>query len=419
VESLGPGAGTDRAAKRASFVRPAASSAQIQHVVFIIQENRSFDDLFQAYPGANTSPSGKDSSGHTVRLAPISLKEPYDISHGAADFLTATDGGKMDGFDKETVIGNSSGYPHPQYGYVPRAQSKLYFDMAHSYVLADNAFPSNLDGSWVAHQFAVAAQANAAVDFPLYYGCNHDKSNVINTLTNARQFGPPEQTCQNYATLGDEVDAAGLSWRYYTYASNDWFWSPYAAVKHVRYGKDWDSDVIAPETKVLSDIAAGKLASVTWVTPSSANSDHASSKSRTGPDWVAAVVNAVGTSQFWNTTAIFVMWDEWGGWYDHVPPPYEDYDGLGIRVPLLVISPYAKRDYVSHVQYETGSVLRFIEDQYGLAPLSASDARANDPAADCFDFSQQPRPFVPFKTKMTLRDFARADAAAPARPDDE
>ena len=113
------------------------------------------------------------------------------------------------------------------------------------------------------------------------------------------------------------------------------------------------------------------------------------------------------------------MWDEWGGWYDHVPPPYEDYDGLGIRVPLLIISPYAKRDYVSHVQYETGSVLRFIEDQYGLAALSASDARANDPAGDCFDFSQQPRPFVPFKTKMTLRDFARADTALPGRPDEE
>ena len=82
------------------------------------------------------------------------------------------------------------------------------------------------------------------------------------------------------------------------------------------------------------------------------------------------------------------MWDDWGGLYDHVPPPYEDYDGLGFRVPLIVISPYAKQDYVSHVQYEHGSILRFIEDHYGLGRLAASDTRANDPAVDCFDFTQ-------------------------------
>ena len=104
-------------------------------------------------------------------------------------------------------------------------------------------------------------------------------------------------------------------------------------------------------------------------------------------------MNAVGGSRFWPSTAIFVMWDEWGGWYDHVPPPQVDYDGLGIRVPLLVISPYAKKNYVSHVQYEHGSLLRFIEDQFGLAHLAASDARANSPANDCFDFSQPPRAF--------------------------
>jgi phospholipase C len=406
-----------REVRHASYA--SESSGAIQHVVFIIQENRSFDNLFQGYPGANTASSGLDSSGNTVALVPISLKATYDISHGSADFLKATDGGKMDGFDREQVLGQAGRYAHPQYGYVPHAESKLYFEIAKQYVLADNAFPSNLDGSWVAHQYAVAAQAKAAVDFPQYDGCNREKSNVIATWTQQRQYGPNEETCQNYPTLGDELDAAGLSWRYYTYATDDWLWSPYAAIKHIRYGPDWQSDVIQPQTQVISDIAAGNLATVTWVTPSDTTSDHAGSESKAGPQWVASVINAVGESPFWNSTAIFVMWDEWGGWYDHVPPPYEDYDGLGIRVPLLAVSPYAKRNYVSHVQYETGSVLRFIEDEFGLAPLSASDSRATDPAADCFDFTQQPRAFVPFKTNLHLADFIRVDAASPGRPDDQ
>lgn len=116
-----------------------------------------------------------------------------------------------------------------------------------------------------------------------------------------------------------------------------------------------------------------------------------------GPSWVAALVNAVGKSKFWDSTAIFVQWDHWGGFYDHVPPPYMNFDSLGFRVPLLVISPYAKRDYVSHTQYETASVLRFAEDLYGLGQLAAADKRAASPAADCFDFSQKPRAFVPIK----------------------
>ncbi|MGC1379822.1 MAG: alkaline phosphatase family protein, partial [Candidatus Baltobacteraceae bacterium] len=105
----------------------------------------------------------------------------------------------------------------------------------------------------------------------------------------------------------------------------------------------------------------------------------------------------VGESKFWKTTAIFVQWDDWGGLYDHVPPPFRDYDGLGFRVPLLVISPYAKRDHVSHVQYETASVLRFAENLFGLDQLAPADRRARSPAGDCFYFSQLPRKFVPIK----------------------
>jgi phospholipase C len=128
-----------------------------------------------------------------------------------------------------------------------------------------------------------------------------------------------------------------------------------------------------------------------------ADSDHAGSNSDKGPSWVAGVVNAVGESQYWNTTAIVVLWDDWGGWYDSVPPPQLDFVGLGIRVPCIIISPYAKAGYVAHTQYEFGSVLKFIEEVFklrSLGPVSRgyTDSRATS-ISGSFDFKQKPRVF--------------------------
>ncbi len=119
-----------------------------------------------------------------------------------------------------------------------------------------------------------------------------------------------------------------------------------------------------------------------------------------GRDWVASVVNAIGTSRFWNSTAIFIIWDDWGGWYDHVDPKSIDNMGPGFRVPLIVVSPYAKRGYVSHQLFETASLLTFTEKNFGLGNLGARDATAND-LSDCFDFSQKPAAFVPVPTKVS------------------
>jgi phospholipase C len=147
-----------------------------------------------------------------------------------------------------------------------------------------------------------------------------------------------------------------------------------------------------PKSKVLDDISAGKLPGVSWVIPDGASSDHASATNGSGPAWVASVVNAIGDSQYWNNTAIFVTWDDWGGWYDHVSPPmYNSYE-LGFRVPLIVISPYARPGYVSHVQHEFGSILHFTEEAFGLTPLGYTDTRADD-LSDCFNFNQPPLPF--------------------------
>ncbi|MGB8520094.1 MAG: alkaline phosphatase family protein, partial [Candidatus Tumulicola sp.] len=415
-----------------------AGSGKIAHVVIVIQENRTFDDLFQGYPGADTQSYGYTSEGTKVSLAPIGLEAPWDIEHDAQGFFAACNGTgklpgthcKMNGFDKEAVTcGRPIGGPRcpnadPQYGYVPSAETKPYVAMAQQYVLADRMFTSNLDASsFVSHQYAIAAQAERSVDFPSInvWGCDGGAKDTIVTLTNRRTYGTPIQACFDGKTLGDELDDAGVSWRYYTSkietgdAGN---WSAYQAIRHIRYGADWKDDVVTPQTRFFKDVSAQKLPAVSWITPTCANSDHAACNSNHGPHWVASIVNAIGKSPYWDSTAVFVFWDDGGGWYDHVPPPMVDYDGLGARVPLLVISAYAKQGYVSHVRYEHGSILKFVEDQFGLARLAASDSRASSPQSDCFDFSKPPRPFVTIPSRLHAADFAR-ERLDPRPPDNE
>ncbi len=411
-----------------------APSGKIQHVVIVIQENRSFDNLFQGYPGADTQSFGLTSNGRRQVLNPIGLAIGWDITHDSRAYFASCNGSgmrlgtkcKMDGFDKEAVgcggVRPPCPYPNPQYSYVPRSDTKPYFAMAKQYVLADRMFPSNLDeSSFVAHQYLIAGQASQGVDYPLnVWGCDGGPADTIVTLTLQRAYGKSIPACFDNQTLGDELDTAGVSWRYYTSAvqTNGGLWNAYQAIQHVRYGPDWKTNVIDPQTRFFKDVKAGKLPAVSWVTPTCRNSDHASCNSAHGPDWVASVVNAVGESQYWDSTAIFIMWDDPGGWYDHVPPPYVDYDGLGMRVPLIVISPYAKQNYVSHVQYELGSILRFTEDQFGVAPLAAADARANSPADDCFDFTQAPRTFAPIPATLGQSYFER-EPPDPRPPDNE
>ncbi|HTU80621.1 MAG TPA: alkaline phosphatase family protein [Candidatus Acidoferrales bacterium] len=406
---------------------PASSGgAAIKHVVIIIQENRTLDNMFQGYPGADTVSSGKTSTGKIVPLRPasLSISPPYVLDHSAAGMFAACDGTgalpgtdcRNDGFDRVEQYCYSPGCPAPPYNYVyvPHTESQPYFEMAHEGVLADHNFQSHLDESFVGHQYLIAAQADSAVDLPslaLEWGCpgpggrkpaSSAPVSLVSTITVKRQYGKEESACFDYKTLADELTAAGLTWKFYAGAyeepsGSSGEWSAYQAVRHIFYSKAWTDDVITPQTRFITDVAAGKLANVTWITPICNNSDHANCGGGFGPSWVAALVNAVGKSDFWKSTAIFVVWDDWGGLYDHVPPPHVDYDGLGFRVPMVIVSPYARRGHVSHVQYESSSVLTFTEDVFGLGRLAAADARATSPAADCFDFGQKPLHFIPIK----------------------
>ena len=393
-------------------------AGKIKHIVYIVQENRSFDNLFQGYPGADTVSSGKNSFGRTVQLKPVSLADQYEIDHSAEAMFAACDGQgsipgtkcKMDGFNKEESWGGPSDFP--EYVYVPRIESKPYFDMAHEWVLADRMFQSQLDESFDAHQYIIAAQAAWSVNLPSgRWGCGGGKYDVVSTITASRNpQGPAVAPCYDYETLGDELDTAGLSWRFYASSygskSSDYgaVWSSYQAIKHIYGHADW-KNVISPDWRFILDVRAGKLADFTWITPVCSYSDHVNCGGGDGPSWVAALVDTIGASKFWDTTAIFVQWDDWGGLYDHVPPPYRGRDGVGFRVPLLVISPYAKHDYVTHVPLETASVLKFAENLWGLDPLAAADSRANSPGGDSFDFSKPPRRFIHINAPLPPKFF--------------
>jgi phospholipase C len=423
-----------------------AASGKIKHVIVIMQENRSFDNLFYGYPGADTVKTG---AGHRVRypLVPVSLAALWDINHAHIQFLEDYDAGKMDGFDREVTAYNTKEarcannpantpscwvFANPPvsqlpYGYVPRSESAPYWTMAKQYALGDRTFESNNGPSYPSHQYMIAGQSLHVVENPSGspWGCDSAEGTTTVQLHFGALNAPPVTSpktgietigpfpCFFYRTAAQLLDSKGVSWAYYAPAVNGNggdVWSAFDAIWRVHYSREWKQNVRSPETRVLNDIGARQLPAISWVVPSLLNSDHAGTQSATGPQWVATIVNAVGRSAYWKDTAIVIMWDDWGGWYDHVAPPqYPDpqtgaYEGLGFRVPLIVVSPYARRGYVSHHQHEIASSLHFIEAIFGLPTLNQADKRA-DALEDMFDFTQTPLRFKPIPTTMSARDF--------------
>jgi phospholipase C len=279
-------------------------------------------------------------------------------------------------------------------------------------------FETQSSGSFTAHQDLIAGDTEirpntVLVDLPTRepWGCDAPSGTVTSLLVAPRDFkknaGP--FPCLTYKTLRDSLDAAGVSWKYYAptfnYRSRGWLWTAFDAIHDVRYGPEWKTNVVTPETTVLADAEKGTLPAVSWVIPDYLNSDHPGSPSKSGPSWVAQVVNAIGENpSLWKSTAIFITWDDWGGFYDHVTPPQIDLQGLGFRVPLIVVSPYAKTNYIAHTQYEFGSILKFTENTLGLASLGNTDARATN-LSDCFDFQHSPRPFKPIDAPFDMSTF--------------
>jgi phospholipase C len=216
--------------------------------------------------------------------------------------------------------------------------------------------------------------------------------------------------------LPDLLDTRGISWRYYTSSAGS-IWTAPNAILHLSCGPDWTNNMTLNQTLVLKHIAQGDLPAVTWVIPSGQASDHPGPNDGSGPSWVASIVNAVGNSPYWSNTAILITWDDWGGWYDHVAPPIINSYEYGFRVPLIVVSRYSKSGYISHVQHDFGSILKFIESNFGLPSLGYADAKADD-LSDCFNFNQMPLTFHRISAKFDANHFL-TDASPPLPPDDD
>ena len=399
--------------------RPARKRVEtpIQHVVILVKENRSFDHMFGQFPGANGTTSGLcGSAARQLYSAPDVVA--HDINHGHADSIKAINNGKMDGFCKIGKGEDGSSYQQFNAATIPS-----YWALAQQASLADNFFSSMSGPSFPNHLYLIAAQSGGVDTNPEtggMWGCDSPAGTFVR---GRNMLGIPFTAfpCFNYRTLGDSLTTAGVSWRSYApeLGRDGASWNAYDAIKHIRcdpkagtcgpgspYGPQWAH--IVPTEQFVKDASGAtcNLPAVSWLIPDFPQSEHPVAAMSVGEAWTLTQVNAVTQGPCAQTTAIFITWDDFGGFYDHVAPPKLDKLGLGMRVPLMIVSPYAIRGIYSK-QSSFDSLLAFIEANWGLAPLTARDAEAND-LMTAFNFAQAPRAaqviaFAPVVEKRTLK----------------
>jgi|HubBroStandDraft_4_1064222.scaffolds.fasta_scaffold00006_53 phospholipase C len=410
---------------------PGPSTNAIQHVVIMIQENRSFDNIFAGFPGADTTlvgackPAPWCKGSHMVKLHSVKLESNgvsyfgRDIDHSHHGFKiecdpTTANVCQNDGFD--LISFGQAGQSLPAklypYAYVDRKESAPYWKLAKQYTLADEMFFTETASSFIAHQSILSGTVQYSADAVLTdqpnntpWGCDAPKHGTTTPLLfrdGRYKYNGPFPCFTQYGTMADLLDAKNVSWKFYVDSSGNGpgsdfsgaVWNGYDAIKKIRYGPDWHKNISIPNTTLFSDVKAGTLPSVSWVIPTLFDSDHPAAGCNGGPWWVTKVVNALGTSKYWKNTAIVLLWDDWGGWYDNAPPDQTNYHQLGFRVPMVVISPYAKPANISNTLYDTGSILRFVEQTFGLGSLGTTDATSTS-IMDIFDFTQKPNAFSP------------------------
>jgi phospholipase C len=381
----------------------AVTKTPIQHVVVVVQDGRSFDNLFDRYPGADWTGKGETHTHEFVPLKPITLETTGRLGMGTVlpdsyqTFRTEWNNGAMDGFDLIHFGANGSGPPaqlYP-YAYVERSETKPYWGLARQYALADHLFSTEQAGGYAANLVLIAGSTLLRRPDTFVTGATNsggcDAPPGTRSILNGRKKGPPP--CFAFRTMADLLDAKHLSWKYYTrrclgkFADAGCTWDAFESIEAVRDGQDWKRNVSIPDTNIFKDLKRPNFPAVSWVTPTLANSDDAVSGSNSGPSWITSIVNAVKASRYWHQTAIVVVWGDWGGFYDNVSPPIYGPLNLSMRVPMLVVSPYAKAGYISHTTYELASILKFIEDNWQLGSLGSTDQRATS-IVDMFDFGR-------------------------------
>ncbi len=407
----------------------------IAHVIVLVQENRTFDNLFASsivanggpYPGANTSQVATV-DGKRIRLKAVPFEYPADPRHNHLSLVGEWDRGKMDGFaaDFVTVV---VGFPKPPpgfpYAYLPDSETTLYHMLAARYALADENFATRLIPTFPSHYALATAQPRVAGNpNDSIWGCDAKPGTTVPLFgLGETMIRPGVFPCFDQPTIGDLLEAAHVSWRYYTGAYDD-ATDPavniYDAFRKIRYGPDWERNVITPSATILSDIQNCRLPQVSFVMPNWLDSDHAGNLSAGGPGWVGSIYLAIVQSQhtacnYYKDSALILTWDDSGGWYDHVPPPPgPDGTSWGLRIPIVAISAWARSNYdprrpralpyVSHTRRESTSIVKFIETNFNLGTLGQRDA-TDDDLHDMFDFARTAP--VPSYSELSMQRLIR------------
>jgi phospholipase C len=463
-----------------------AQISSFQHVVIIVQENRTPDNLFQGLCsppyGSSTScsstPSAKQyniqtsnwldstATGGTTEPGTVELANDYDLNHGHSGFVAMCDLTgtvcKMDGAAGVNCKAHKGDTcpSKPQFRYVENSKGIMnpYLQMATQYGWANYMFQTNQGPSFPAHQFlfggtsAPTAKDDAQAIFAaenmastggtggtqVDAGCTAGKKTEVKLIQPPGVESSSTYPCFEHETMGD-LFPPQVTWRYYAPSAGS-IWTAPNAIQHICVssgfggkctGQDWVDHVDLTSADVLEDIADCHLRSVSWVIPTGYNSDHANDNDGGGPSWVASIVNSIGNSTdcdgktgYWNNTAIIITWDDWGGWYDHEPPTIlpgkqGDYQ-FGFRVPMIVVSAYTSAGLINNNRHHFGSILRFVEQNYGIqeGAMNFADNRAMTDLTGFFNLTAAPRTFAPITAPLSV-DFFRTDKRPATDPDDE
>jgi phospholipase C len=372
-----------------------ATADPIKHVVILMKENRTFDNYFGTFPGADGATTGRLSNGKTVRLIHTPDHTLIDVAHHGDAATVAVDNGKMDGFD--LLPGAFQNGQDIAMSQAHESDIPNYWQYARTFELMDHFFSSINGPSFPNHIALVAGSSNNTVDNPVLntnhaWGCDsgrYSKVDAVDPQTGRHHFVKP---CFNINTLPDELQKAGIPWKYYAPPAfqSGYIWSTLDAIRHIRYSSLWTTNVKPPQD-FLSDVKTGQLPAVSWVTENENVSEHPPFSMCVGENWTVQYLNALMSSPEWDSTVVVLTWDDFGGFYDHVPPPHMNYISLGPRVPTIIISPYAEAGTVNHTTYNFGSILKYIEQKYDLPAMTPYDRDATS-IADALDFNQQPLP---------------------------
>jgi phospholipase C len=388
--------------------RQTAFASEIDHVVIIMMENHAYDNYFETYclqvgPYCNDTANGIEPGTHEPMMnvsqgyivpwtATMANITPHDMPHNYINTVDSINGGKENGYY------SAEGKNMEPFGHYNGTTLPVYWDMAQEFAIGDNFFSSALSYSLPNHWYLIAGQAP-----PISIKENPNSANAKTRHTYLNESNSTR-------TVEDLLNNSGISFRYYDWPLTSYqnaiqaggsatgpgtgsaydFWNPMAA-KAESYNQYFNSHFVARD-QIFGDLTDRNLPAVSYVIPQYTFSDHPDDNLTKGEAFVANVVDAVEFSPYWNHTAIFLMWDDYGGYFDHVPPPRLDTLGLSSRVPFLVISPYTPAGAVVHTLGYFESTLSFIEHRWGLTSdcLTVRDCDASD-LGTYFNFSMAPR----------------------------